>query len=232
MRIIPLGESGLLVEFGDSIDKETNHRVHVINDKLKNSNIEGVNFTIPSFNSIAIDYNPLVSSFSEITNWVSDNVNEVSKKDDKPTLHIPVCYDSVYGPDLSLVAEMKNLENQDIVNLHTSGLYTVYMIGFLPGFPYMGILPKTLNMNRKKDPRLKVPMGSVGLAGLQTGIYPIEAPGGWQIIGRTPVRLFQPELENPFTFSAGDKVRFFSITKEEFLEYENREISRNELIEM
>ncbi|MEM1120715.1 MAG: 5-oxoprolinase subunit PxpB [Bacteroidota bacterium] len=134
-------------------------------------------------------------------------------------LRIPVCYEPPYALDLEDLSTQKGISQEDIINLHTSQTFKVYMLGFLPGFVFMGKLPNALQCNRKVTPRLRVPPSSVGIAGLQTGIYPTESPGGWQIIGRTPLTIFDPKKEQPFYFRAGDEVQFYAISKEEFLAY-------------
>ena len=141
---------------------------------------------------------------------------EDSSKNKHRSISLPICYDASLGLDIEYVMEQQKLSWQEIVNLHTQTTYHVFMLGFIPGFAFMGKVNHYLEIARKPEPRLKVPKGSVGLAGLQTGIYPDDVPGGWQIIGRTPIPLFQPNNEEPFLFKAGDEVQFYSIDVDTF----------------
>ena len=138
-------------------------------------------------------------------------------------MKIPVCYELPYALDLQALSEEKGMATKKIIDLHTSQTYKVYMLGFMPGFTFMGKIVPALACKRKLNPRLQVPASSVGIAGFQTGIYPTTSPGGWQILGRTPLKIFNPQKENPFLFQAGDEVTFYSITKETFLSIETNQ---------
>lgn len=162
------------------------------------------------------------SLFDIVTRLLKDRLKRIEDQE-SPVVRkvtIPVCYGGDYGPDLAFVAQYNNLSEREVIHLHSSGTYPVYMIGFAPGFPYLGGLPKQLNAPRRPSPRASIPAGSVGIAGSQTGVYPISTPGGWQLIGRTPIKLFQPERKEPSVLSAGDIVVFKPITDNEFDEYQ------------
>ena len=148
---------------------------------------------------------------------------EIGKSSDARTIDIPVCYGGEFGPDLDIVAKTNHLTKDDVIHIHTSAEYLVYMLGFAPGFPYIGGMSEKIATPRKESPRLIIPERSVGIAGQQTGIYPITTPGGWQIIGRTPLRLFRPKENPPSLLKAGDKVRFRSISHLEYVEWEEKE---------
>ena len=142
---------------------------------------------------------------------------KINKEGGRPTVRIPVCYGGEFGPDLDYVAEYHHMTPEDVIRIHSGATYLVYMIGFAPGYPYMGGLPEEISTPRRKTPRLKIPKGTVALAGSQAGVYPLETPGGWQLLGRTPLELFHPEDEaHPTVLQAGDKVQFYAITLEEY----------------
>ena len=153
-----------------------------------------------------------------IEKWLAEFLYK--ETEDKNRVKIPACYVPEFGIDLNDIASQKGLSAQDIIQLHTSRIYRVYMLGFLPGFPYMGIIDEKLKMNRKNKPQ-QVCAGSIGIAGMQTGIYPFDSPGGWQIIGRTPLKLFNKENEDPVFLKPGDSVQFYSIARDEFESYKS-----------
>lgn len=176
---------------------------------------------VPAYGSLTVYFNEQVSA-TTVRSWLSDlsaQVSNTSLATEGKQISIPVCYDPSLGTDLPWVSSHLNLSLEEIISLHTSVVYRVYMIGFIPGFPYMGTLPEQLEVPRKQTPSLKIPMGSVAIAGKQTGIYPAEVPGGWQVIGRTPLRMFDP-TKSPCSFlNAGDIVEFKLITLETFNQY-------------
>jgi inhibitor of KinA len=170
---------------------------------------------------LTVYFSDLVSA-STVHSWLSDlsaQVSDTSFATEGKQISIPVCYDPSLGTDLPWVSSHLNLSLEEIISLHTSISYRVHMIGFIPGFPYMGTLPEQLEVPRKQTPSLKIPMGSVAIAGKQTGIYPAEVPGGWQVIGRTPLKMFDPS-KSPCSFlNVGDIVEFKPITLETFNQY-------------
>jgi len=216
-----MGDRGLLVEFGDDINPEINEKVRRMNLAIKEKSIDGVIETIPTYRSLLIVYNPLILPLDQLKKKIR-NIEKTLQEIRLPEprlIRIPVLYGGVYGPDLEFVAKFHKITPEEVIHLHCSRSYLIYMIGFIPGFPYMGELPEILNTPRLKTPRLTVPKGSVAIAQRQTGIYPIESPGGWQIIGRTPVELFDSYKEPPSLLQMGDMVQFYPITEIEFKDW-------------
>lgn len=213
------GDCGLLVEFGTSIDPELNRLTRNVALSLERKAIPGVMEVVSAYASFLIFYQPNVVSVSSLQEMVRQCAQsmQLNQADEGNLVEIPVCYNQMFGPDLATVAEYNGLSQKEVVQIHTSGHYLLYMFGFAPGFPYLGGLDPRLHTPRLDTPRPKVAAGSVGIANNQTGIYPLTSPGGWQIIGRTPLRLFAPEMPNPVPFyRPGDRLRFVSITESEF----------------
>jgi len=210
-KIVPLGDSSLLVQFGDEIDIAINHRVHALASLLDASPFEGMIETVPAYGTLLVQYDPLVVSFTKARNLLKEKLSQVDETiSRKPKrVEVPVRYGGESGIDLDIVASHLRLSVEDVIRLHTQRTYTVFMMGFTPGFPYMGKLDDALIMPRLETPRTHVPAGTVAIAGSQTGIYPIASPGGWQLIGWTPLQLFDPHSETPFLFSPGDEVKFY-----------------------
>jgi KipI family sensor histidine kinase inhibitor len=216
-----MGDRGLLLEFGDEISAEVNEKVRRMALAIQAETLEGVIEVVPTYRSLLVLYNPLIVPLENLKRKLKQleaGLKEISFPDSKLT-RIPVLYGGTYGPDLGKVAEYVRLAVEEVIRLHCSKPYFIYMIGFMPGFPYMGELPEALVTPRLKTPRLIVPAGSVAIAQRQTGIYSMESPGGWQILGRTPVRLFHPEREPPALLRMGDLVQFYPITEREFHEW-------------
>jgi len=209
-KIVPLGDSALLVQLGDEIDITINQRVHALSALINLSSLDGVVETVPAYSTLLIHYDPLILSNIEIQNWLRGKLAQVENtKLRKPRrIEVPVQYGGEYGVDLQFVADHHHLDVEDVIRIHSAQAYTIYMMGFTPGFPYMGKLDDAIVTPRLETPRTHVPAGTVAIAGSQTGIYPIDSPGGWQLIGHTSLRLFDPESESPFLFSPGDEVRF------------------------
>jgi KipI family sensor histidine kinase inhibitor len=211
------GDTALSVELGEVIDVGINRQVHRLHEQLKSRHLAGLLGMNPTYRALFIEYDPRVISSERLMLLVDEAIETpISPDEGKETVEIPVCYGGEYGPDLAEVAALHNLSPQEVIALHSASLYHVYMIGFTPGFPYLGGLNPTLATPRKKTPRERVPAGSVGIADQQSGIYPIESPGGWQIIGRTPRRLFDLNRSPVFLIRAGQAVRFRPITRDEF----------------
>jgi KipI family sensor histidine kinase inhibitor len=166
-------------------------------------------------------YDPLVISLDSLESQMNEiwNALDDARLPDPQTVEIPVVYGDKYGPDLEWIADYHKMTPQDVIRLHIQPTYQVYMIGFMPGYPYMGEVPDELVTPRRKTPRIHVPRGSVGIAQKQTGIYPVASPGGWQIIGRTPLHLFDPQGKPPSFLEMGDRVKFFVITEQELLRW-------------
>lgn len=221
-RIFPLGDSALTVEFGNAISPELNQKAIALANRIENNPFPGLVETVPAYTTTTIFYDLLVvrQSFSEfptayeaVRRLVSGLVEDidVSNSEDARTVEIPVIFDRESEFDLSYVAAEHGLSIDQVIDIFTSTTYRVYMLGFLPGFSYMGEVDERIATPRKENPRMRVPKGSVGIAGKQTGIYSLESPGGWQIIGRTEVEMFTPEEENPTYLRPGDKVKFLEV---------------------
>jgi len=217
-----MGDRSLLVELGDEISPEVNRRVREFSVIFMENPIEGMIETVPAYRSLLIIYDPLKLDLVMIKNRMEDlqkKIGEIKIPEPK-TLEIPVVYGGEYGPDMEWVSQYHNISVDGVIHLHTGTTYQVYMIGFMPGFPYMGELPEGLATPRRETPRTVIPQGSVAIAQRQTGIYPVESPGGWQILGRTPLKLFNPLHSPPTLLEMGDLVKFFSIGEKEFKQWQ------------
>lgn len=214
LNIKPLGDSALLVELGNEIDPIINQRVHVLNALLQNTN--GIIETVPAYCTLLVHYDSLSFSFNQIKTLVEENMNQLNKMNQETArrLEVPVRYGNASNSDVEIIASSKNISIADVIQIHSEKEYRIYMMGFTPGFPYMGILDERLNMPRLQTPRTLVRAGSVAVAGSQTGIYPLDSPGGWHIIGWTPLKLFDPTSETPFLFSPGDIVKFIPMDED------------------
>ena len=228
--IQPLSDSGLIISFGNVIDEAINKKVLLIFETLKNIFLPEIIDIVPAYSSLAVYYDVLAikkrnrtgtSAFEifseEIKNIIQEN--KAIPLSPQRNLKIPACYSKKYALDIKNIVQQKNLSHEEIIRLHTSKTYRVYMIGFLPGFPYMGEVDERIAIPRKSEPRIIVESGSIGIAGKQTGIYPLDSPGGWQIIGKTPLKLFNKEKDDPVIFKPGDEVEFYSISEDEFTNY-------------
>ncbi|MFB3905437.1 MAG: 5-oxoprolinase subunit PxpB [Acidobacteriota bacterium] len=223
-KYLVAGDQGLVVEFGSRIDPDINAKVQSLHRSLARHPIPGVIETVPTFRSLLVWYDPLLIGFDELVGriqTIKSTPPEVWRA--KPPLIIPTVYGGEFGPDIDFVARHNRISVDEVIALHVSASYVVYMIGFTPGFPYLGGLPKTLATPRLHVPRTLVPAGSVGIAGEQTGVYPVESPGGWRLIGRTPLKLYDPAREDPVLLEPGDLVRFHRIDEAEFREWDKRE---------
>jgi KipI family sensor histidine kinase inhibitor len=222
-RILLCGDTGISVEFGNEIDLKVNRRVQHLYRTFKVSESAGILDIIPAYRSLFIQYDPWICSLERLLLIVEQYMSAIDTTgpDAAEIKEIPVCYENDFGLDILEVAEFHGMTAEKVIELHTAPVYDVYMIGFVLGFPYLGGLDERLYTPRKKNPRKIVPAGSVGIADRQTGIYPIQSPGGWQVLGKTPVRLFDLERENPFFVEMGDKIRFRPITRAEFESYTN-----------
>lgn len=209
-KIVPLGDSALLVQLGDEIDIIINQRVHALDALINASPLNGIVETVPAYGTLLIHYDPLILTYAEICKWVRTKLDHIQDaKLRKPRhLEVPVRYGGEHGVDLQFVADYHHLSVEDVIRIHSERTYTIYMMGFTPGFPYMGKLDDDIVTPRLETPRTYVPAGTVAIAGSQTGIYPIDSPGGWCLIGHTSLRLFDPGSESPFLFSPADEVRF------------------------
>ncbi len=217
-RCSPLGDSAIRISFGNKISRETNRDIRSFCKLLKCSRPNGVTEWVPSYTAVTIYYQPRLLKYSEIAAQVGELLAKIDEVDilKSRRVFVPVCYGEEYGPDIDQVAKHNGLSREEVIRIHTAEDYLVYMLGFTPGFPYLGGMSKTIRTPRLTVPRLNVPAGSVGIADEQTGIYSLSTPGGWQIIGRTPLVLYDAERRIPVLFEAGDYIRFFPITQSEY----------------
>ncbi len=231
MPITPLGDMALQIEVGDTIDEQTHRRVQAAWRALTLAPLPGVIEVVPAYTTVTVYYDPVQvveagAPEDAVVAWLGLRVAERLKSPPKAekakprVVEVPVCYDAEFAPDLALVAKHAGLKPEEVVRLHSAQQYLVYLIGFAPGFPYLGGLPKVLETPRHAKPRMTVPPGTVAIGGAQTGIYPLSTPGGWNLIGRTPLRLFRPEEDPPVLLCAGDNVKFRPIDREEFAKLE------------
>jgi len=223
MRFLNAGDSAMIVELGNEISPLINSKIKKVTKFLDSLDKEGIIDLLPTYRSIIVYYNPLVISKEEIEKLITDNCDldyDTLEEVEKDIVEIPVVYGGEYGPDLENIASVNGLNPKEVIDIHTSGEYLVYMLGFTAGFPYLGGMSKKIATPRLKEPRLKIPGGSVGIAGEQTGVYPLESPGGWQLLGRTPLELFNPNRESPCLLNVGEYIKFIPVEEKEYLEIE------------
>lgn len=217
-RFLISGDKGLVVEFGNEISEAANIKVRNLYLAIQKSGLKGIYEMIPTYRSLLIQYNPLETDIERLTGRLSeieDSLDSIVLP--KPRiLEIPTLYGGEFGEDLKFVAVHNGLSEAEVIEIHSSVDYRIYMLGFSPGFPYLGGMSEKIETPRLKTPRTKISAGSVGIAGKQTGVYPMESPGGWQLIGRTPLKLYDPERSTPIMLRAGDYLRFVSIGKAEY----------------
>lgn len=222
------GDTGFLVEFGEGIDPTINARVRAMVKALEKEKPLGVGEIIPTYRSVLIIYDP--GETCPDTLFPVIERLETSLKTLKPEparlVEIPVCYGGDFGPDMVNVQKAHSLTSDQVVQIHSHPEYLIYMVGFTPGFPFLGGLDKRLFTPRLETPRMRVPEGSVGIANNQTGMYPIASPGGWQLIGRTPLKLFAPDRTTPFLYKAGDRIKFMPISEQQFSRIARQEEDR------
>lgn len=230
VRIVALGDSALSVQFEDRIDPAVNARAIACADALTHSSLPGLRDVVPAFRSVTVYFDPLATDVDRLGTmlhacgqssgsaperhpWAQSSGGPVP---DHRTIDIPVCYDPAFGLDLDGVCAASGLSIDEVVALHTGTAYRVYMLGFVPGFAYLGSVDPRIATPRRAAPRTSVPCGSVGIAGSQTGIYPRQTAGGWNIIGRTPEAMVSLDAARPALLAAGDTVRFHAIVRAEF----------------
>lgn len=220
----PLSEYAITFQLGDTLSEEVYQIISRLNFAIKKKPFEGFVETIPAYTTLTVFYNPVllsdeqVSNYDYICDYVSKLLNNLPRTDTqkKEIVEVPVCFDVEFAVDLPLIAQEKGLSETEIIDVFLSRTYMIYMMGFLPGFAYMGEVPPSIATGRKAMPRSMVEAGSVGIAGKQTGIYPINSPGGWQIIGRTPLKVFDINRKDAILFKSGDNIQFYAISKEEY----------------
>lgn len=234
-RILPLGDAALLIDFGNTMDRAVNGRVQQLFHHFSNNPLPGLTDLVPAYSSLALVYDVMqvrqqldghATAFDKVAAVVRAQLaaGNTGPPVQGRQLRVPVCYHPSLAPDLEALAAQAGLPPAEAVALHTAPTYRVYMIGFLPGFAYMGDVAERIALPRKGEPRTRVAAGSVGIAGRQTGIYPLASPGGWQLIGRTPLRIFDKAAADPTLFRPGDEVTFYPITLHEFENYQGRPV--------
>lgn len=228
-EISQISETSALVEFGKVISEEINKKVRTFCAYLDEYPFKGMIEYVPAFTSISIIYNPLDVNSESPYEVVKDILDKIISKlnfssmDEENIVQIPVCYGGEFGQDIEHVAKINNITVDEVIKIHSERKYLVYMIGFAPGFPYLGGMSEKISAPRRESPRTAIPAGSVGIAGMQTGVYPIETPGGWQLIGRTPLKMFDLNRNPKSLLKAGDIAKFYPISYEEYLKLKEEE---------
>jgi inhibitor of KinA len=233
INMSPLGDSAVTVTLGERAEPETNRKVRLLSEYLARHPFDGMIEFVPAFTSVTVYYDPMRvfiqyngKNVASVQHYPYDSVAGILKQmvesldaaanEEPKVVEIPVCYGGEFGPDLEHVASLNGLTPEEVIAIHSAGEYLVYMLGFAPGFPYLGGMSERIAAPRRETPRLAIPAGTVGIAGQQTGVYPIETPGGWQLIGRSPTALFLPEKMPPTLLEAGNIVKFFPIPRDEY----------------
>lgn len=235
LSIFPLGDSAITIDMSNCIDEQVNRKAVAIGNWLQDHHYDGVLDIIVAYSSVSVFYDPVKvrsenpdsqdGAFGYMKRCLEEGWRQAGHRqpgspvenniDNQHIVRMPVCYEGDFGPDLESISKGRGISREEVIALHSSRVYRVYMIGFLPGFPYLARIDPRLEVTRKERP-VPVVAGSVGIAGFQTGIYSLNSPGGWQIIGRTPVRLFDPSAASPVLLKTGDQVQFFPVSREEF----------------
>ncbi|QDW24990.1 5-oxoprolinase subunit PxpB [Pedobacter sp. KBS0701] len=230
LKIYGLSEKSVTITFGTAIDNDLLSLINDFNQLLLQNPFSGLITTVPAYTTLTVFFDPLCVMLSDLPGEVcfekvSAHLNKIAQIEREKSnaiasqLVIPVCYGGDFGPDLLTVTRASNLTKTEVIDIHTAGQYTIFMIGFVPGFAYMGGMDTRLSTPRKEVPNAKIPAGSVGIAGNQTGVYPMETPGGWQIIGRTPLKMFDVNRSQPSLLKGGDRITFKAINRSEFNAY-------------
>lgn len=219
IKFMPAGNEAMVVEFGQTIDEEINARVHALAAFVQGRNLSGVREVLPTFRSLMIFYDSGKTTYRRLEKEIRHFKIEASgaKRETKKVLMVPCCYGSAYGPDLKDMAVSLGMSEEEIIHIHAGSEYKIYMLGFLPGFVYLGGLDDRIHVPRLPAPRTEIPARSVGIGGSQTGVYPVASPGGWRLIGSTPIDFYDPDRENPILCKAGDYIRFCPVTEEEYM---------------
>ena len=218
VKYLTAGDSAIVMEFGNEVSKEINAKIRQVIKLVEEEKIDGIIELTPTYRSLTVKYDPIKISYKDLVNKLKEfeNVESDNSENKVKLVEIPTVYGGEYGPDIAFVAEHAGLSEEEVVKIHTGTDYLVYMLGFAPGFTYLGGMDEKIATPRLKSPRLKIAAGSVGIAGSQTGMYPSESPGGWQLIGRTPLKLYDENKEPPVFVNAGDYIRYVSISEDEY----------------
>ena len=224
VRYLVSGDCAVCVEFGNEIKPEINTKIRAFKIAVERAKVEGIVETIPTYRSLLVVYKPEIIGFKELTkkfDYIMKNMGKIEIP--APTvIEIPVLYGGEMGPDIENVAAHNGKTVEEVIKIHTSKEYLIYMLGFIAGFPYLGGMSEEIATPRLASPRVKIEGGSVGIAGMQTGIYPVASPGGWQLIGRTPLKMYDAEREKPVLLEAGQYIKFVSVTEEEYKKIEKQ----------
>ncbi len=217
-RVIPAGDAAAMVAFKDEISLEVNAQVHALARALEERRPPGVEDMVVAYSTLLIEFDPLSITFADVKDLVQETQSEGLSHEatEQRLIELPTVYGGCYGRDVPEIARLKSMTEEEVIGLHSSATYTVYMLGFSPGLPYMGGLPPELVLPRLETPRERVPEGTVAIAN-QTVIYALTSPGGWWWVGRTPIKMFDPSKDPPTYLQAGDKVRFAPITEDDYL---------------
>lgn len=228
--IRPLGDSALVVQLGNEVNEIIHKKILNLVHIIESDPFTGLLEVVPCYNSVTVFYDLItirkqldfnISAFEKVSASMNCYLKRIKEETsfEKRLIEIPVVYGEQFGPDIEYVAKYNNITVEKVIELHTKKDYLVYMIGFAPGFPFLGGVDKQIATPRKEKPSPAIPAGSVGIAGEQTGMYPLETPGGWQVIGQTPIDLFTPKTSPPTLLQSGDVIRFIPITQNEFHTY-------------
>ncbi|MCB2307690.1 5-oxoprolinase subunit PxpB [Clostridium estertheticum] len=225
VKYLIAGDRALVVEFGDKIEDQVNSKIRSLTVAIAQEGVIGINETIPTYRSLMVIYDPMIMELDELISVLKSIILKMHELElpGAKVIEIPTLYGGEYGPDIEFVAKHNKISIDEVIKIHTDREYLIYMIGFTPGFPYLGGMSDKIEAPRLQNPRTKIPVGSVGIAGKQTGIYPVESPGGWQLIGRTPVKLYDPCRDEPVLLNAGDYIKFVSIDENEYKNIEDLE---------
>ncbi|MBF8982549.1 5-oxoprolinase subunit PxpB [Lutibacter sp. B2] len=221
-KYLTSGEKALVIEFGDEIAEKTNGKVRAMMIAIEKKDIIGIVEMTPTYRSLMVHYNPLEIDYKSLLSKLKTVEGELDHIDIPlpKVIEIPTLYGSDYGADIENVANHNGLSIEDVIKIHTSKEYLIYMLGFTPGFPYLGGMDERIATPRLQTPRTKISGGSVGIAGSQTGVYPIDSPGGWQLIGKTPLKLYDAHTDTPILLQAGNYIKFVPISEEEYIKIE------------
>lgn len=228
VRYLMAGDCAICVEFGNEISPEINRQIRAFHIAIEKSGIEGIVEMIPTYRSLLVTYRPEQVGYRELIEKFDKLLNSLDSIVIPPptVIEIPVLYGGEMGPDIENVAEHNHKTVEEVINIHSSREYLIYMLGFIAGFPYLGGMSEEIATPRLSSPRVKIEGGSVGIAGMQTGVYPVASPGGWQLIGRTPLKLYDANREKPILLQAGQYIKFKPVTEEEYRRIE-KEVENN-----